>query len=349
MTAEHHVPGTPRLLYLGPAEVERALGEIDVLDVVARALVAHAHGETVLPDEAYLPWTSPAGASARSLNMPAGLSSGRSYPQPVYGTKIINATLDNPDRGLPRAGGLTLLFDPVTARPCTVLAAARISALRTAAVSALAVRELARPGARTLTVIGAGALADAHLHLLAPAMPNLDQVLVCDTAPQRAEELAQRARDRGLAAKTASVQDAVRSADVLVTATTVTQGYIPLDWLAPGCTVCHVSLDDLLPDALLEADVLVIDDWQLVATDRRRILGRLIADGRVRRHDDPGTGRVVDAELGQVLSGQHPGRTGAEQRIVVNPFGMALEDVALAHEVATHCRNEGRGQWLDFE
>jgi N-[(2S)-2-amino-2-carboxyethyl]-L-glutamate dehydrogenase len=336
-----------KLLYLGPDEVDLALREVDVLGVIERTLIAHGQGRTLIPEEAYLPWTSVTGAAARSLNMPGCVDTGSGR---ILGTKIINASYDNSERGMPRAGGLTILFDPITARPTSVLAAGRISALRTAAVSALAVRYLAPPEASRLAIIGAGVQADTHLELLADLIPHLDEVRVYDVASLRAGKFAERARALGLAVQTsASVDEAVRNAHVVVTVTTSSKGYIPLHWLAPGTLVCHVSLDDLLPDALLGADLLVIDDWTLVSADRRRILGRLIGEGRVRRPGQQGDGRVVDAELGQILAGQHPGRESADQRIVVNPFGMAVEDIALAREVVTIAQLNGIGSWLDSE
>jgi N-[(2S)-2-amino-2-carboxyethyl]-L-glutamate dehydrogenase len=336
-----------KLFYLGPGEVDLALRGVDVLGVTKRTLVAHAQGRTVIPEEAYLPWTSATGAAARSLNMPGCVDTGSGR---ILGTKIINGSFGNPERGIARAGGLTILFDPITARPTSVLAAGRISALRTAAVSALAVRHLAPPDATCLAVIGAGVQAAAHLELLADVMQHLQEVRVYDVAPRGAGQFAERARALGLAVQiSSSAGEAVRNAHVVVTVTTASSGYIPLHWLAPGTLVCHVSLDDLLPDALLGADLLVIDDWSLVSSDRRRILGRLIGEGRVRSPGQPGSGRAVDAELGQILDGQHPGRMSAEQRIVVNPFGMAVEDIALAHEVVAAARLQGIGRWLDSE
>ena len=122
---------------------------------VADALARLAAGEAEVPDEAVLRWEPRAGGMARTLNMPGFIAG----PVPVLGTKIINASTDNPSRGLPRAAGLTLLFNPVTARPEAILQGAGISGLRTAAVSTLAALHLRTAGPQTLGVIGAGPIA----------------------------------------------------------------------------------------------------------------------------------------------------------------------------------------------
>src|SRR5205823_1253008 len=121
------------LLYLNRREVEQACAQLDPVAVVSRALALHSCGEAVVPDEAYLAWTNPHGEGARSLNMPGWVGGSTA----VAGTKIINGNAANSARGLPRASGLTLLFDPTTARISCVLEAAYVSSLRTASVTAL--------------------------------------------------------------------------------------------------------------------------------------------------------------------------------------------------------------------
>src|SRR4051794_3884923 len=95
------------LLYLNCADVLRACRELDPVALIREALAAHASGACTLADESYLEWTAD-GEHVRSLNMPAFMQ----VPARVAGTKIINANPANVDHGLPRASGLTLLFDP---------------------------------------------------------------------------------------------------------------------------------------------------------------------------------------------------------------------------------------------
>jgi ornithine cyclodeaminase len=104
----------------------------------------------------------------------------------------------------------------------------------------------------------------------------------------------------------------------------------------------NVSLDDPLPDVVFEADKILVDDWHLVKSDTRRLLGKMYRAGQVTGPDDPprrselAASRVprrIDAQLGEVVLGKKAGREHADEIILVNPFGLAIEDVALATKV----------------
>lgn len=322
--------------YLTEAQTRQACARLDPVAVVRDVLVRHAKHEVVLPAEAYLGWTTAGGASARSINMPAMVLG----QDPVAGTKVINASLDNVDRGLPRASGLTMLFDVHTGRIRCLMAAAHVSALRTAAVSVAAAAELARPGAEVATVIGSGAIAEAHVRLLAGRLTGIRELVLYDLVPDRAAALVDRlAADfetHGVRATVAgSARAAVEGADLVIPCTTTTTPYIERAWLRTGAVVVNVSLDDVGPDVMAGADLLLVDDWALVRDDAHRLLGRMHRAGELTGPAEaprPGVARV-HGELGEVFAGVRPGRVGDDQTIVVNPFGMAVEDVALAGEV----------------
>ena len=125
------------ICYLNEAETRFVCEHLDPIEVIRRALILHGSDETVLPAEAYLGWRAADGASARSLSMPAMLL-GPDRSAHAIGTKVINGSPGNVSRGLPRASGLTMLFDPLTARITTVTASQHLSALRTACVSVIA-------------------------------------------------------------------------------------------------------------------------------------------------------------------------------------------------------------------
>lgn len=334
-----HLPESDTLTYLSGAEVREACVEIDPLACMHETLVAHAGGRTVLPPEAHLGWTPPDGGEARSIAVPGLVDGGLR----AVGAKIINANPANVAQGLPRASGLTVLFDPRTARPLCVMEGAHISALRTAAVSVLAARHLVRPGARTAALYGAGVIAREHALMLARRLPGIEEIRVYDAVPGR---VAQFERDVGavLGAHEVKVTAAVdartaaRGADVVIACTSTRRGYVERSWLAPGALAVNVSLDDLTESVLTGADRLYVDDWDLIRDDPYRLLGTLLREGRVRQDDA--------ATLGEVLTGARPGRTGDDELIVVNPFGLAVEDIALAHRVFRVARHRGLGTVL---
>lgn len=344
------------LTYLSREDVVRCFGELDPVELVADALRRHATGATLLPDEAYLGWQTSNGSAARSLAMPGGVH----YDDRLaLGTKIINGSLGNPARGLARSQGLLLMFDPEVAWPRVLMEAAYISALRTAAVSAVAAVELGAAATSKLAVIGCGTLAKMHLVLLHRALPQLTEVCLFDASPAAAEALAAAIREDETAADlkvsvATAARECVREAHLVVTTTTVTEGYLPYAWLTPGALVAHVSLDDVLPDVVQQAGLVLVDDWNLVSHDHRRLLGRMYREGTLlaadgSRHPDAAhhpEARRVDATLGEVLLGTHPGRASERDIILSNPFGMSILDIALGDQVAQAAAGLGLGQQL---
>jgi ornithine cyclodeaminase len=340
-----------QLLYLAREEVQGICKDIDSVALIREVLQLHGSGDTILPDEAYLVWNTEKGETVRSLNMPA-------YVGGIFkaaGTKIINSNARNWARGLPRASGLTLLFDPATGQVLCVVEGAHISALRTASVTLLSVDLLTGPPIRHMAVIGAGVIGATHIKLGAKTLPSLERITLfdinCGAADALVRKLEASVRQRIQIEAADSAFEAVRDADLIIPATTVTAGYIPYDWLKPGVIVVNVSLDDLLPDAFLKADLLFVDDWHLVRADSRRLLGRMYREGLVTGPKDPlqsGAARNVNGELSDLVLGHHPGRGSVRDIIVVNPFGLGIEDVAFAARVFEIAKAKGVGTYLSL-
>ena len=262
------------------------------------------------------------------------------------GTKIINSNIANPTRGLPRASGLTLLFDTTSAYILCMMEGAFISSLRTASVSMLAAEVLRGRKIQDVAVIGAGVLAHAHIRLLIKRrahFPDLRCIHLFDLEAGRVSALQDSASAIAAAIGievhiAASAEEAIRAAQLIIPVTTTTTGYIRFDWLQPGACLVNISLDDPLPEVVLKADRVIVDDWNLVKNDSRRLLGRMYRSGQVSGPHTAGDEassdcRRVDAELGEVVAGLKPGRRHEDEVILVNPFGMAIEDVALATRV----------------
>lgn len=322
--------GIGPLRYLDGARVAELCARIDPLEVVTEAFLAVRAGRSGVAPEAALRWTAPDGAAARSLILPARHDG-------AYGCKIINACLSNVERGLPRAAGLIMLYDPQTAVPVCLMEGARISALRTAAVSMAALRAV-RPLSTVdkVAFLGCGRQARTHLDLLA-ANGNVASVIAYDMAGERAQAFAAelRAEMPDLTVEVVTEPEAaVRNAPVTIAATTTTTSYVPLEWLPAGSVFLNVSLDDAAEDVLLGCDHLVIDDWELVSEDDTRLLGRLAQAGRVSAPgvETPGA-RQVDTDMATLLSGGYQRPFAEGDRTVINPFGMGVNDVAIATRV----------------
>ncbi len=337
------------ILYLSSAEVELALTVVDPVASVRDVMLLHTAGDVDLPAEASMYWNGPAGAAARTLLMP-GRVGGRFQG---VGAKMISSGYGNVAREVPRASGLTVLLDSDLGRVDCIMDGGRISSLRTACVTYLSLEALRRPGASTAALIGAGPIAGAHLEVMGARLEGLKRIVLMDLERARAERLAATWREalakRGVELiVAASARQAVEQADMVVPATTVGEGYIEADWLAPGATIVNVSLDDLTRDAVLAVDRIYVDDWELVAGDDRRLLGRLARTGELAGPRAVCTGalRQVDGQLGALIGGAAAGRDAWYERILVNPFGMAIEDVALAIDVRDAADRLGLGTRL---
>jgi ornithine cyclodeaminase len=332
------------ILYLCQKEVEAICRQIDTVSVMRDLFMLHGAGKTILPDEAYLAWTNANGEEVRSLNMPGYVFGSGG----VAGTKIINSNPFNVLRGLPRASGLTVLYDSFSTRVICIMEAAHLSSLRTASVTCLAVELLGVKVIETVAIIGAGVLARAHLKLLVQRLPLLRQILLFDVESARAEELSRELPEVDITV-TDTAEVAIRQAQLIVPVTTVTSGYIQFDWLQPGALLSNVSLDDPRPEVVLKAQKVIVDDWNLVKTDTRRLIGRMYREGSVIGPDSSSSNgaRRIDAQLGEIVAGTRTGRMSDDEIILFNPFGLAIEDVALAGEVYRTAKDSGVGKFLE--
>lgn len=333
------------VLFLSRADVIKALSDVDPLACVERVLLEHAAGRTTLPDEGYLPWTNSEGAYSRSIAMQGGLTGER----PVFGMKLINASVSNPARGMERAGGLSFLFDPETARPVMIAEAAYLSAIRTGAYTMLSLRHLGPAEWDAVSIIGCGTQARAHLDLIARTFPLVRRVHVVDLDPARAEALAAWVEQNhpGMTPTVEpTVEAAVGAAPVVITLTTSSEPYIPASWMRPGSFLAHVSLDDVTADVFTGAQALYIDDLDLIRNNPRRIMGRLIVEGVISDGGQSASGRPIDGTLGQVLLGERPAIRPGTGYVVSNPFGMSILDVGLIDAVYHAACRLGLGQRL---
>ena len=320
------------ILYLNKEEVVKICKTLDPIKIIKEAFKLHGTGNTILPDEAYLSWINKEQESARSLNMPSFI--GGKYQ--IAGTKIINGNISNFKRGIERASGLTMLFDTLTAKIMCIMEGAYISSLRTASVTALGINLLRKKDwNKKIGLVGLGTIGKAHLELLENHLKTIRNIYIFDlsaTSIEKFTEKFENLRDKFIIAR--SPQEAIINSDIVITATTTSTGYIPYNWLRKGSLVIHVSLDDLLPDAIAKADKLIVDNWNLVKNDNKRIFGRMFKDDLLAGLDKShGKLPFIYAELAEVVLNKKPGRENEEEIIVFNPFGLAIEDIAIAYQV----------------
>ncbi|RVX39704.1 ornithine cyclodeaminase [Nonomuraea polychroma] len=232
--------------------------------------------------------------------------------------------------GLPSIVGVIALFDAANGQPLLFLESATVTRLRTAAATAVAVRHLAVPDAATLAVLGTGAQAAAHIAAVREVRP-IERILVWGRDPAKTARFA---AQHGAEA-TSAPAEAARQAAVVVTLTPSTDPYLALRDVRPGTLVAAVGSDapgkrelhyDLLAAATLITDV----------THQCAAVGEL--------HHRPQT--PVKAELGEIVLGTKTGREHADDLVVFDSTGTAVQDVAAAQALYTAAIKNGAGRPL---
>jgi ornithine cyclodeaminase/alanine dehydrogenase-like protein (mu-crystallin family) len=318
-----------RVLILSHADVVEALAPEECEAAMSEVLGARARGETQMPLRSVM--MPPAAAGFMGL-MPAW----RGGEHPVFSLKTVCIMAGNPSRGLDAHQGTVTLYDGETGMPTAILDASAVTQIRTAAVSAVATRLLAREDARVLAILGAGVQARAHLVSLLATRP-FGQVRIFSRTQAHAHALAAGAPASTPALVVApSAEDAVRGADVVLTATSSREPVLRHGWLSPGAHVNAVGAST--PEAR-ELDL------ETVAA------GALFVDSRESVRNEAGEFRLavehglipgeahIRGELGEVLIGSATGREGDSELTVFRSLGIAVEDLAAAeHAVAAAAR-----------
>jgi len=318
---------------LTAADIERLLPMSECIEVVAGAFVALEQGEMTMPLRSI--WIPP-GANGGMAWMPAH----RGGAEPLYGLKVLCVIPDNPTRGLDGHQGQVMLADGVTGQLRALLDASAVTAIRTAAVSALATRLLAREDARTLAIVGTGVQARTHLESI-PLVRPIERVRVAGRTPERAgafvEELWAGVPFELEACE--SAEEAVRGADVVVTATTSREPVLMRSWLEPGV---HVNAVGASQPTSRELEAPILADAALF-TDRRESLEKESAEYRLALEEGLIEPDHVRAELGELLTGAATGRTSEDEITLFRSLGLAVFDLAAAAHVLAKGEAEGEG------
>jgi ornithine cyclodeaminase/alanine dehydrogenase-like protein (mu-crystallin family) len=289
-------------LFLNEEQVRRHLRMADLIPAMEKALIDFAAGKVIQPVRSIISIDVATATGFLGL-MPALTPDG-------LGLKAVTFYPSNAQRGIPTHMATIFLVDRGTGTPLAIMDGRLITEMRTAAVSAAATKLLAPREAKVLAILGSGVQARSHAEALR-LIRNFEEIRVWSPTRQHAEQFA-----REIGAKSMSAEQAVRGADVVVTATNSKTPVLKGACLKPGCHVnavgaCRPDWRELDKDAM--ANVVFVDSREGAMKESGDII---LSDAK------------IYAELGEALAGKVPSR--ASETTIFKSLGMAVEDIAAA-------------------
>lgn len=260
------------------------------------------------------------------------IKSGTADGAGIFGMKLVSAFAGNDQFGLPRLTGTILVFDRQTGMLQSMMDGGLITNMRTGAAGAVGCKYLARPESEVLLLVGTGAQGPVLLDATLRVMKHLKKILVCNPkSPEKVqafiEDIKKSLRPDLPVEEAADLESAVRTADIILTATPARSGLIQKDWVKPGTHLSCIGSDmegkqELALNLTAAAKVFCDDLHQVVAVGECE---KAVKEGLLRQDDI--------TEIGDVILGSTRGRTGMEEITIFDSTGIGLQDLMVAAEV----------------
>jgi ornithine cyclodeaminase/alanine dehydrogenase-like protein (mu-crystallin family) len=325
-----------KTLILTASEVLSCLDPDEVFRVVEETFRETGLGRTILPPKLFM-YLPGEGQKDFLFAGPASIPSAK-----AVGVKIVTGYKANPEKfGLPHILALMILTDPENGYPLAIFDGTHLTASRTGAMTAVAAKYLANPDSEVLAVIGAGTQARSTTRALSRVF-TLKEVRVQDPDSRAAKTYREEMSPLlGFPPRLCSDgKEAVTGADIIVTVTTAEGEFVRNEWVRPGCFVASVgSYPELEPALVQKADKVVVDD-----RTQARYRGELWKGYEKGQFTD----EMIDAELGEIVSGKKPARGNSEERILACLTGVGTLDVAVARRVYERAYGKGMGSWKNI-
>lgn len=327
-----------KILILDSTQIRELLPMHECIELMADALAALARGEVFQPLRTI---TRPPGALGLLGLMPAY----RGGEHGAFGLKAICVFPGNPAQGKDAHQGAVLLFSRETGELLALMNASEITAIRTAAVSAVATRLLAREDAETLAIIGAGVQARTHLASLACVRPIKHVRVACRNIEHAKQLVAEMQAKFSFPIEPVQTnEEAVRGADVIVTATSSLEPVIDKDWISPGA---HVNAIGTHSPSSREVDSATMGVARIFV-DRRESALNESGDYMLAAKEGVVTPESIVAEIGELLIGTKSGRGSASEITLFKSLGLAIEDVACADYLYKKASANNIGAWVNW-
>lgn len=299
-------------------EVARRLTYDKCIPIVRQAMIAFSRGETKQLLRSIIPL---------SEGRVFGIMPGAMGAHAVFGAKLISVFHDNFAKGIQSHQGVVVLFDPESGAPVCVVHAGEITAIRTAAASAVATDVLARKESRRLALLGYGEQAESHAKAI-QKVRDLESVVVWGRSMDRARAFAERMQPQLAVpvSAAASVREAVADADIICTLTSAHDPVLKNEWVRPGTHINAVGSGYAGP---AEIDNDLVARSRFIADSREGVLQQGGEFLRAKSAGLVGDEHII-GEIGQVLAGQIEGRRSAEEITIYKSLGHVVQDLAAA-------------------
>lgn len=318
-------------------EVKSLLSMRDVIQAVEQAFIEKSLSRVQMPPKVYLFYRK-YGGDLRA--MPAYLEE-----YDISAVKIVNSHPENRLRyGLPTVMAVVVLVNPMNGFPLAIMSGKTLTDIRTGAAGGVAAKHLARKDARVVALIGAGAQARTQLEALIEVYGKLEEVRVWSPDETKNIFVAEAQKKYGgLISIVAvdSVQDAVKDADIIVTATPSTKPLVMNSMVSPGAHFNCIGADapgkQEIDPAILKRAKIVVDDVE-----------QAVHGGEINVPISLGIITIKDiwAEIGEVAAGIKKGREGPEEITVFVSTGLAVQDAVTAKIVYERAVEKGVGRFM---
>jgi ornithine cyclodeaminase/alanine dehydrogenase-like protein (mu-crystallin family) len=304
------------LILIDREEVHQRLTYEVCIPIVRQAMIALSAGQTRQHLRSIIPL-----AAGRLFGIMPGALGERGF----FGAKLISVFPENFSKGIQSHQGVVVLFDPDSGAPVCIAHAGEVTAIRTAAASAVATDALARPDATRMAILGYGEQAETHLLAISHVRP-LSSVTVWGRSPDVAAAFAARmSAETGLPITSAAdVQSAVAEADIVCTVSGAAEPILMGAWVRPGT---HLNLVGSSRAGPVEVDHDLVVRSRFIADYREGVLLQGAEFLKAKEAGLIGDDHIV-AEIGDVLSGRIEGRQSADQITAYKSLGHIVQDLA---------------------
>jgi ornithine cyclodeaminase len=324
------------LIFLNAEETRRLLPMDQCIDVMEPAMVAASSGSMYIPPRTLFQLQDDSGFFA--------VMPGASQELDSYGAKVVSYHPANSAKGLPAIQGFVAVFDHQSGQLQAIMDGGVITDIRTAAASGLATRLLARPGARSCGIFGAGALADVHLQAMCTVRP-VEECVIWARRREQAEALAELHHGRGgICVRTTDDPGEAGACDIICTTTASPAPVLQGNWVKPGAHVNLVGAHSISTresdTELIKKSILYIDLLESTLNEGGDVMIP-IQEGAVKREH-------IVGEIGQLLTGTVDGRANEQEITVYNSLGITSQDLYAARHVMEKALQQGAGIRVSF-